>query len=259
MTSVAKPGLSSALWALILREMETRFGRRALGYAWALLEPGVYVVLMLSLFYIMDRQVRTEMPMPLFILTGICPWLIFMRIDNYLRVSIQTNIPVLYHPILTPLHIYLSRFILEGCTAIVFAMLALAIYGILWDVPQVIPVRPELVVAGTCLSLLMGLGVGTCLAPIAVRFPGVSYCMAFVIRSMFVTAGIYFLPDYAPPQLKPVILWNPMTHAVGLFRSGFVREYPAHGLMPWYTVLVAMVLILGGLVMERFVRKWTME
>jgi capsular polysaccharide transport system permease protein len=257
--AAARASLSGLIGALVLREMATRFGRRQLGYLWGLLEPAAFASVIFAIFIVMQRRIETTMPLGLFLLTGLCPWLLFYRTDNFVRACVHANITVLYHPVIVPLHLYISRFILEGATTITFAAFALIGYWIIWNQPQAIPQRPELVVEGACLSLAMGLGVGSCLAPLMIRFPGVAYMLGLGIRGLFLTSAIYYIPDYAPTMLRPVIAWNPLTHAIALFRSGFVGFYPAHMLTPSYTLMVAMTLIFIGLVMERFfVRRWIM-
>jgi capsular polysaccharide transport system permease protein len=257
--AAARASFWGLIGALVLREMATRFGRRQLGYLWGLLEPAAFAVVIFLIFILMDRRIQTTMPMGLFLLTGLCPWLLFYRTDNFVRGCVHANIAVLYHPVVVPLHLYISRFILEAGTTLTFAALAFIGYWIIWNQPLAIPQRPVLVVEGACLALAMGLGIGSCLAPLMLRFPGVAYLLGFSIRGLFLTSGIYYIPDYAPRMVRPVIAWNPLTNAIGLFRSGFVGFYPAHMLMPGYTVMVAMTLIFIGLVMERFyVRRWIM-
>src|SRR5262249_40522821 len=122
--------------------MATRFGRRQLGYLWGLLEPAVFVLVLFVLFYLMNRKIETKMSLALVLLSGVFPWIIFYRTDNFIRSCIHSNLAVLYHPVLKPLHIYISRFVLEAATTVTFSVVALAVYGIVWRDPQAIPQRP---------------------------------------------------------------------------------------------------------------------
>lgn len=254
---IARPGFLTVIRALMLREYGSRFARRRWGYVWAMIEPGAYVVSALTLFFLLDRRVLVRMSMPLFILTGMGPWLVFMRVDNFIRVSVTANIALLYHPVLKPLHMYIARFLTEAATVTVFFSLTFIGYGLLSGNPQVIPQHPEALVEGLCLCLAMAFGVGSCLSAVMIRSEGLAYASSFCIRAMSFTSGIYFLPDYAPPVIRPLVAWNPMTHAIALFRSGFMGIYPSHVMNPGYTVIVAATLIVTGLVAERYlVRRW---
>jgi capsular polysaccharide transport system permease protein len=255
--SVAKPRLFNLMTALILRETRGRYGRRQIGYVWALIEPGMYVMIAMTIFTITGREVMSEWPMPLFILTGMGPWMLFFRTDNYVRHCYGGIASLLYHPVLVPAHFMISQWLIETATVVTFVIIAFFIYGLFWDEPRAIPRFLAPVVFACIVAVLFGLGVGGSLAPLMVRWPGFAYVLGLFVRVLFLTSGVFYIPDYAPPLYKPVVYMNPMTHVIALFRQGFSAAYPAAGLDMGYALFVSLALIFVAFLLERFfVRHW---
>lgn len=253
----ARPGFLDVIGALVLREMQSRYGDRGLSYLWALIEPGLYVGLAILWFTQTNRIVMVGMPLPLFLMTGVAPYILFYRVDQFLRTSIVANTGLLYHPSIAPLHLVLGRFLLAAPTEMFFLCLLFLGYYLGWHEQRAIPENFIPVIEALGLDLLFALGVGGSLAPIMVRYPGLGWTLGFLVRVIFVTSGVHYVPDYAPAQWQPIIYWNPMTHIIALFRTGFDASYPAHLLNPLYALSVGGGLLFLGLVLERyFGRQW---
>jgi capsular polysaccharide transport system permease protein len=147
--------------------------------------------------------------------------------------------------------------LLEIPTGIFFIALVFVGYGIGFNEPRAFPVYWPPVLGALGLLSMAAFGVGGSIAAILLRYEGVGWSLGFGVRIIAMTGGINFVPDYAPPAWQPIIYWNPMTHIVMLFRTGFAPTYPAHHLDVPYAITVLVCLILVSLLMERFMaRKW---
>jgi capsular polysaccharide transport system permease protein len=256
-TRTARPGFFDVMTALILREMQSRYGDRGLSYIWGILEPAMYVAVAVLWFSVTNRIVMVGMPISLFLMTGIAPYILFYRVDQFVRTSIIANTGLLYHPSIAPLHLMLGRFFLEGPTEIFFLCFVFVGYGIGWNEPRAVPVDFGPIIEALGLDLLFAFGVGGAIAPIMIRFPGVGWTLGFLVRIIFMTAGVHYVPDYAPTAWQPIIFWNPMTHIITLFRTGFIPTFPSHHLSPLYALTVGGGLLLTALWLERyFGRQW---
>ena len=258
MTAVhARPSFFDIMGALVLREMQSRYGDRGLSYLWGLLEPGLYVSLALIWFTVTQKVIMVGMPLPLFLMTGIAPYILFYRVDQFVRMSIVANTGLLYHPAISPLHLILGRFFLSAPTELFFICILFLGYYIGWHEPRAIPVDFTPVVESVGLDFLFALGVGASIAPILIRYPGLGWTLGFLVRVIFVTSGVHYVPDYAPIRYQSILFWNPMTHIIALFRRGFDPGYPAHLLNPLYALTVGAGMLLLALVLERFFgRQW---
>ena len=74
-------------------------------------------------------------------------------------------------------------------------------------------------------------------------------------RSLLIFSGVFFLPDFVSPSVRYFLGWNPVLHAVALFRSGFYPDYPHLLLDTKYLAACALAAVAAGLVIERTTRK----
>ena len=70
-------------------------------------------------------------------------------------------------------------------------------------------------------------------------------------RTLIVFSGIFFLIEFLPPEARYVLSFNPIAHAIALFRTGFYVNYPAGMLDTSYLAYCAIGAVFIGLVLER--------
>jgi len=74
-------------------------------------------------------------------------------------------------------------------------------------------------------------------------------------RVLILFSGIFFLPDFLAPSARYIMSFNPMVHAIILFRQGFYPQYKSLVLDTTYLAYCVIFAIVGGLVMERVTRR----
>ena len=72
---------------------------------------------------------------------------------------------------------------------------------------------------------------------------------------IYFISGIFYVPGMMPDWAREVLLWNPLLHAIDWFRSGFFGVYRPHWLDPSYLTILAIVALLGGMGLERALRR----
>ena len=108
------------VWALVLREMRTRFGHSRLGYAWALGEPVVFILVLSALKSAAGGGVSAlGTSIPVFFFTGIVPFLMFRRTTQQLGSAISANRALLNYPPVRPVDTLIARALLEIATMLV--------------------------------------------------------------------------------------------------------------------------------------------
>ncbi len=83
--------MMAALHALIMREIQTRFGSYRLGYLWAPLEVVLQVLIYLVIFGAIMQRVLPGMDYSLFLLAGIIPFYMFQKNATRALGAIKTN------------------------------------------------------------------------------------------------------------------------------------------------------------------------
>jgi capsular polysaccharide transport system permease protein len=57
------------------------------------------------------------------------------------------------------------------------------------------------------------------------------------------------------PGMREILAWNPLLHAINLFRQGFYYNYPSLLLDTHYLAVCTIVFVLFGLLFERVTRR----
>lgn len=215
---------SRVIQALILRETKTRFGNLRLGYAWALVEPMMHVAIFVAIYQLLDRDTASGIPVILFLITGITPFLAFRNTMQQTSSAVAANKSLLTFPQVTLFDLAFTRVWLEAATIIIVFVLLLFVSQYM---DQTIRFQDLL---GVCFAFLMiltlGAGVGMLLCAISPSLPSISKIQnPFLARPLFFTSGLFFTADMLPTALREPLLYNPLLHLIEYLRSSFFYEY----------------------------------
>jgi capsular polysaccharide transport system permease protein len=122
------------LSALFMREIQVRWGRRNLGFAWLFAEPLVFAFPVLLMWSMMRSPIEHGLPMMAFVWSGYLPLLMFRHTAGRALYVIRTNAAMLYHRSVTPLDLVISRCGMEmigGLAATTFSFAILYMFGVL--------------------------------------------------------------------------------------------------------------------------------
>ena len=129
------------LSALFMREIQVRWGRRNLGFAWLFAEPLVFAFPVLLMWSMMRSPIEHGLPLMPFIWSGYLPLLMFRHTSGRAMYVIRGNAAMLYHRAVTPLDLVISRCGMEmmgSLAATAFSFVILYILGALvwpYDIP----------------------------------------------------------------------------------------------------------------------------
>lgn len=243
----------AVLFALVLRELQTRFGKYRLGYAWAVLEPVGHTVVLSLIFSQLAGRMLAGIDFPVFLMTGVIPWMMFSDTVTTGMQAIESNRALFSYRQVKPLDTYLARALLEGVVHLVAYVLL--VVAALWIGYRAGIADPLLVVAAVALLYLFGIGVGLVLCVAATLSPEVQKLVPWVLRPMYFLSGIFFSLHHVPDEFRPYLLWNPVLHAIELSRLGYFSDY-YHGLgASWlYLGTAALVSLFFGLAVFRVFR-----
>lgn len=226
--------------ALVLREMESTFGRSVGGYTWMILEPIGGVALMSVVFTLVLYAPPLGTNFPYFFATGLLPFMLFTSVSTKTAQAIQYSRPLLSYPALTFADALIARFLLNSLTQIFVAVIVLLGIVTVYDLDIHIDWRS----VGIGLSMLTAwtaaIGVVNCL--VGSIFPVWMPIWSIISRPMFLLSGVLFLPEHVPEAYLSTFMANPLAHVIAQFRKGFFTTYDAVHTDPTY------VLLLSGLI-----------
>lgn len=245
---------SQLIGKLILHYVRTRYKKSLLGYGTAFVEPCSHLLIWWVLMtYIRQRTVAYGMPPLLVIASGLLPFYLFKETTTYLTSTIPSSAMILKHPLVKLIDLILARFILEALTIVAVGTVIfgfLIVIGIApppWDFLGIFPPLTAL--------LILGLGIGTFAAFASPIVPGFGKAMSILMRILYLTSGIFFLGAMLPPAIMRLALWNPVFHALELFREAYFHTVPNPKLSIWYPLAWGVGVFLIGISIERVMHR----
>jgi capsular polysaccharide transport system permease protein len=236
--------------ALMLREMDTRFGRAAGGYLWAVAQPLGTILLLAVAFSLMLRSPPMGTSFILFYATGIVPFNMYRSISGSVAGAVATNRGLLAYPVVTALDAVIAKFLLEFCTAILVAAIVFAAVILFFELHVTLDLAA--IVAGFALAALLGLGVGTVNCVLFGFFPTWRNVWRMLSRPLFLLSGVFFLYESLPGNLQAVLWWNPLVHVLAVMRAGFYGTYePQFVSYPYVLGWVLAMFFVGGYLIRR--------
>ena len=234
------------LHALLIREMNTRYGRSFFGYLWAVLEPVGVIALLTVLFLQIADAPPYGQSFALFYASGYLAFHWVVDISSVTARSVHVNRPLLAYPSVTPLDMVLARLILQSLTGL--AVAGLIFTGIYTTSGEQVTMSPWPILQSFCLAVLLaaGLGIFNCWA-FAVS-GGWELFWGVLSRPLLLVSCVFYSFGSLPAQVRDVLWFNPVVHIVGLLRTGIYPVYDQVHVAPEYVALVAMILLLAGLI-----------
>jgi ABC-type polysaccharide/polyol phosphate export permease len=233
------------IWALVLREMLTRFGRHNIGFLWLFVEPMLFTLGVTALWTATKSVHGSNLPIVAFAITGYSSVLLWRNMPSRCIGALGPNLSLLYHRNVRPMDIYAARVLLEGAGAtisFVFLILFFNFLGLLKppeDILQIAAGWLMLAWFGSSLALLLG-----ALSETSETVEKLWHPLSYIT---FPLSGAAFLVDALPKQAQDVVLYLPMVHGVEYIREGyFGSAITAHYDLK-YMALINLGLMLFGL------------
>jgi capsular polysaccharide transport system permease protein len=240
--------------ALTLREVRLRNSKFAFHQLFDLLEALAFIVGHWIIFVFLHRQLLIGDSLLVFITTGILPVLYFRTISIRAAGGIAAAKSVTNIPTVEALDYSLARATVEILSYTILFTCFFAGISACNLSKLAIPYNPFAVIESLAFLTLFAFGIGIANSFIIHIFPLYKMFWGAFSRVQIFMSAVFFIPEYMPPGIKNIIVWNPMMHFVALFRTGFFPTYPTHLLSVPYMILCSLITLLIGLMLERVLR-----
>jgi capsular polysaccharide transport system permease protein len=243
---------SRVIWALMLRELATRYGRDNLGFLWVIVEPFIFCACVM----LINRAIRGPYDHGLgvvpFIMTGYMPTILVRHVVTYSVNAIKINSPLLYHRNITILDLFMARIVLELIgVSLAFAIVTtiLIIFGLC---PP--PERLGIVYQGWFICGLNASGMALMVGSISELVEVVERIIGVTLYILVPVSGTFFLADWLPPDIRSAALILPFLHCAEMVRYGFFGDAIIPHYNAAYAITFGAVMALIGLLLMRYVR-----
>lgn len=237
------------IWALLLREILTRYGRHNIGFLWLFVEPMLFTIGVTALWSATKTLHGSTLPIVAFAITGYSTVLLWRNMPARCIGAIAPNFGLLYHRNVRPIDIYLSRLLLEAAGATTaFVALVIAFHTAGW---LALPEDTLQVAQGWILLGWFGLGLALFLGALSEKWEAIEKIWHPMSYLMFPLSGAAFLVDALPTKAQEFVLLLPMVHGLEFLREGyFGSQMTAHYDLS-YLIVCNLVLTLLGLAQVR--------
>jgi lipopolysaccharide transport system permease protein len=236
------------LWAhrellafFIWRDLKVRYKQTFFGAAWAVLQPLLLMVVFSVSLGRIPGLGPQGIPYPLFAFAGLVPWTLFSQSLSGASDSLvagESIITKVYFPRLLLPFASVGSFLLDFAIGIAVLVALMAGFG----VP--LSLRIVWLPLVTLLALVAGLGVGTFLSAVNVRYRDVKYVVPFLIQVWLFVSPVVYPSSLIPAGWRTLYALNPMAGVVEGFRWATVGGPRPDELVA--TSAVSSVLILIG-------------
>jgi capsular polysaccharide transport system permease protein len=210
------------IYALCLREMQTRFGRNQLGFLWLFLEP---LVLASAIGFMHSLRAgghdRYGVDIFVFYLIGYTPYFAFRAIISRAVSAFASNNSLLYHQRVKLFDIVMARNILEAMA--VLTVVTMVVIGVAWVTAR-LPYSVPALLSGSMLMLLYAQGLGLLAAAASTTSDVADRIIHPLIYLSLPISGAFFTMHSLPPSIRELLLWNPQVHFHEMVREGMFGD-----------------------------------
>lgn len=209
------------LRVLMERDIRVRYKQTILGFAWALLQPFMMMVVFSIFFGKFAKMPSDGLPYPVFVYAGLLPWVFFANsITNASQSLINSSALVskVYFPrILIPVA-SIGATLLDFVIASSILLVMMVYYGIGWSMQLLLA---PLLTAGV---MLAALGVGILLSALTVSYRDFRFVVPFMVQFWMFATPVAFPASIVPEEWRWALHLNPMTGLIEGFRAAFLDK-----------------------------------
>lgn len=230
------------LYFLVWRDIKVLYAQTVLGFAWAILNPLLQIVIFSVVFGRVAKVPTEGIPYALFATAAIIPWTYMseaMTLSSQSLVSGQQMLGKIYFPrLLFPLTAVLSKLV-DFSISLVILLGVLAYY-------HVTPTWNMLYLPLFFLMMMaIPAGGGMWLSSMAIRFRDVKHAMPFVVKMLIYLAPIVYSAAKIPEKYRMIYSLNPIVGVIEGYRSCFLGT-PIPWQYIWPGMITTVLLLVSG-------------
>jgi len=238
------------IYALLLRELSSRFGKSRGGFIWVLVEPIAHLLVPVTIFGFIRIRFVPGVEYPVFLVYGFLPFLLFKAICLQIVNGVNTSQRLLSYRQVLLIDVFVANAMAYAVIqAVVFAIVltGLALFGY-----DVLPAQPLELAALLGLTVMLAFGLGLVLAAIASLIPDARPIITVMFMPLYFISGVLFPVTRFPDEMVRWMAINPVLHLVELSRATALSGYePMKYLSLSYLVALALVSTVIGLMLYR--------
>lgn len=246
------------LFLLVKRDVTSFYKQTVLGPLWFFIQPLITTLTFTVIFGNLAAISTDGLPQPLFYMTGVIAWNYFndclVGTGNIFRTNAGIFGKVYFPRMVMPLALVISNLVKFGVQFILLTILVL-VYIIGFGFHPPLGFELLLIPFFVLLMAILGLAAGMVVSSMTTKYRDLSFLVGFgMTLFMYATPVIYPLST-APEKYKWMLELNPLTSIMEGFRWVILGTGSFEWASLFYTVSVAVVLFIIGLLVFNKVEK----
>ncbi|MBI4215423.1 MAG: ABC transporter permease [Parcubacteria group bacterium] len=234
---------------LILKDLKTRYKTAVLGFLWTFLQPLIFGVILSLVFYkILGAENKNY---PVYVLSAIYPWMFFSQAWNQATVSVTANHylikKVAFMREVLPLSIIGSSLIRLLVSLAVFTILIILFQPSVlkhWGITAL-----PLAILGQTILLI---GISLITSALETFYRDIKYLVEIALLILFYLTPIIYEISILSPLMSNIVLWNPLTGIMALYRLAFLGVLPiSPAWLAVHSVEILLILAAGIMVFNK--------
>lgn len=247
------------IYALLLRELSSRFGKSRGGFLWVLFEPIAHLLIPVMIFGFIRMRIVPGVEYPVFLVYGFLPFLLFKAICLQIVNGVNASQGLLSYRQVLLMDVFIAKAMAHGVIQAIVFFIVLTGLGLLGY--DVLPAYPLELAGVLILTVALAFGLGLVFAAIASLIPDARQIINVMFLPLYFISGVLFPVTRFPDEYVRWMSINPVLHIVELSRVTAVAGFePMKYLSLAYPAALALISILFGLMLYRlrYLNKVTM-
>jgi capsular polysaccharide transport system permease protein len=229
----------SVVLALFLREVQTRFGTKKLGYFWAVFDAMFMVLIFAGLKSLISSKSMPGLDYPVFLATSFLAFFLWKNIVTQSMNAFGANKALFAYKQVKPFDTVVTRVLLELLVSSVATLvfIALGVYlGLDLSVKNF-----NMVMLAVLWLCLFGFSIGLMNAVFAYFYEFYAKIVTVIMSPLMFVSAIMYTVDSLPPLARKIILYNPLVHFMemihGYYFHGLTTQYVNYEYMLYWTLI----------------------
>ena len=234
------------IWALVMREMITRFGREGLGVLWLIGEPAMFIVGVMVIFSAIDST-RNGISTAEYLAVSYPTLMLWRNTTGRVAKALEANRALLHYNPIRPIDLFYSRIILEFSGAIASFLILYLIFVALgicqWPADVLLMTLGYLMVIWFSFGFVMIMGA---LSELSETIDRISHIIMYL---MLPFSGVFLPVHLVPSQFRDLLLLFPLVDCVEMFHAGYFGDRMLTFYSVPYSMAANLALTFTGLIL----------
>lgn len=240
----------NVIYALLLRELASRFGKSRGGFVWVLVEPLAHLVVPVTIFAYIRARIVPGVEYPVFLVYGFLPFLMFKSICLQIVNGVNSSQGLLSYRQVLLMDVFIAKALAHTVIQAIVFVIVLTVLALLGF--DVLPARPIELGGLLALTISLAFGLGLVLAAIASLIPDARAVINVMFMPLYFISGVLFPVSRFSDELTRWLAINPVLHLVEFSRVIAIPTYqPMKYLSLTYLVALALVTMIIGMMLYR--------